>query len=928
MNKPCGDHAVCINTLGSYDCKCKSGYAGNPFSSCLPLETNYCDDPRTCQCNEQVHCPVGFTCERNKCKDLCARVSCGPRAACDAGKCVCPQGYVGDAYDKTKGCVIRGQCNYDGDCKSSEICFQFGKGLRKCVDACSKIQCGPNALCVSNDHRSTCICADGFFGNPSNLQVGCQPEIKPKEEGCKSDKDCAKGHICTPDASGVKSCISLCSSVVCGKNEVCIIDGSGHPVCNCQDSFVWNPVLSTCEKPSIPDCTTDKDCHQNAACRPDILGVLKCTAVCSEFTCPANSVCIAKNHNGKCECLPGFIGNPNDRNGCQPVQKNQCRTSAECAESESCIKYGPSDSLMCRPACENVKCGPHAVCLTNNHLAQCHCPPGPFAGDPYDPVNGCQAVPCVFNIDCPENQLCNRLTHTCYNVCDEESCGENAICIAEDHRAICQCPPGFKGNPIPEAGCIPTGGCNSGTCHATAVCELTPSGPSCRCPPNYVGDPYRSGCRPEGQCPNGDRDCPPNAVCADGLCIDPCGSACGPNAICKVINRQPVCTCPLKFKPVGEEPRDGCTRSTLKCTSDIDCGGDVCHNGQCKVACRNSNDCSFGEKCLQNICVTPCLDHSQCSNGLACFNGVCAIGCRSNKDCAQNEACINSKCQNPCQTEGVCGPNALCDCEDHVTSCKCPPGFEGNPTPEQGCVRVPAPCEATHQCPSGHMCIANHCNLPCKTTALCAVGERCYNNMCAKVCYTSNNCLPGEVCNNDGTCQPGCDTDADCPATELCINGKCKCATGFIGTPFGCTDIDECTEGPCHPSAHCENIPGSYKCHCPEGTVGDPYSNVGCSVPKECYKNEDCADNLACFDGKCADPCTGSECGPNAICQTSNHRPLCQCPPGHLGDPSDKTVGCFRVECISNEDCSPDKHCHSETNRCISKFKNSRNYEE
>ncbi|XP_036344722.1 fibrillin-3-like, partial [Rhagoletis pomonella] len=919
VNKPCGLNAACLNSNGGFECLCLSGFAGDPFSSCQPVDSVFCSDAERCECSARVECPDGFTCESGRCKNLCSKTACGPRAVCDGGKCICPLGYIGDPHDTNTGCTIRGQCNNDGDCKHSEICFQLGKGLRKCVDACSKIQCGPNALCVSNDHRSSCICTDGYFGNPSNLQVGCQPERKVPdiEDKCKTDNDCEAGFSCAPDMQGTRECINRCTKVVCGTNEVCNIDANGHALCNCADSFVWNPVTSSCEKPTLPDCTSDKDCPTAAACRPDVVGVLKCVSLCDEFTCPANSVCVARNHQGRCDCLSGFVGNPNDRNGCQPVVKNQCRTNAECAESEACIKYGPSESLTCRPACESVKCGPRAVCITNNHLAQCQCPPGPYAGDPNDPFNGCQSVPCVYNHDCPPTKMCNRMTHTCYDVCDEESCGENAICIAEDHRAVCQCPPGFKGNPMPEVECTKISGCLAGTCHHSAICEVTPSGPICRCPENFIGDPETTGCRPDSQCPNGDADCPVNTICAGGRCIDPCDNACGQNAECKVVNRKPVCSCPLKFQQSGESPKEGCVRSVSRCRSDIDCGGEICYNGQCRVACRNADDCSTGEKCLNNICVIPCLDHSQCTSGLACLEGLCVIGCRSNKDCSADQSCINNKCDDPCKTGGICGPNALCSIDKHLSQCTCPEGFEGNPTADQGCVRVPAPCLATNQCPNGHMCIGNQCNLPCQKNSVCAIGERCYQNVCRKVCYTSNNCLPGEICNNDGTCQPGCDSDADCPPTELCLSGKCKCASGFIGTPFGCSDIDECTEEPCHLTARCENIPGSYRCICPDGTVGDGLSQQGCIAPKECYRDQDCANNLSCVNDKCTEPCTNTTCGPHALCIAENHQAACDCPPGHLGDPSEHTVGCFKVECIVNEDCASDKACDSETNRCI-----------
>lgn len=917
-NNICGNNAVCINTAGAYDCRCKEGFGGNPFILCSEVRGGVCRDADNCVCDEKLLCPSGFSCENNECHNLCEHKQCGPKAVCDDGQCICPPGYVGNPNDLFVGCKIQGQCNSDLECYDTQICFQLSKGVRKCVDACSKIQCGPNALCLAENHRSSCICGDGYKGNPEDLTVGCQLEERINQKQCEKDADCKFGTICSIDSKGLQKCISPCETVACGLHEMCQLDISGHPTCACRDDYIWNPVSSLCEKPSVPDCKSDADCQPVASCQPDALGVFKCVPVCSHFTCPNNAACVAESHKGQCQCLAGFTGNPNDRNGCGPISQNQCTSDTQCSEQETCRKHAEQNILMCMPACDSLKCGPSAICVVHNHVPQCQCPEGSYIGDPNDISSGCKSVPCVYNIDCPPSQLCNRMTHTCMNVCDEESCGANAVCRGEDHKATCQCPNGFIPNPLPEVECIPVDVCNPNPCHSSALCESSSNGHTCKCPPGLIGDPFTTGCRPEGKCPSGDVDCPPQSICQSGKCVNPCKDInCGSNSVCAVESRKAVCTCLAKYVPSPNQ--DGCIRSLETCSNDADCDGAVCFNGQCRSVCRNNKDCSSGERCLQNMCVVPCSDHSQCSTDMACIEGMCLLGCRSNKNCPSKQACINNKCQDPCNQKGSCGPNAICNCENHKTVCKCPSGFEGNPTPQQGCIRVPTMCQKTSERAAAHLCIKNHCTFPCEDNGNCAVGERCANNACVKVCYGDSNCLPGEIC-IDSVCQPGCTVDTDCRLSQVCEKGQCKCANGFIRSSQGCVDINECEKNPCHRTALCKNQPGSYTCVCPDGQVGDPYVKPGCRTGAQCARSRDCADNLVCRQGKCQDPCEDQKCGTQAICEVTKHKQTCVCPPGHLGNPYDKNLGCFKVECLADSDCTANRFCDSHSNKCFSKL--------
>ncbi|KAK9059309.1 hypothetical protein SSX86_021928 [Deinandra increscens subsp. villosa] len=85
------------------------------------------------------------------------------------------------------------------------------------------------------------------------------------------------------------------------------------------------------------------------------------------------------------------------------------------------------------------------------------------------------------------------------------------------------------------------------------------------------------------------------------------------------------------------------------------------------------------------------------------------------------------------------------------------------------------------------------------------------------------------------------DESDECKENSSCygVDGggyRCRCNDGFEGNPYldpGCQDIDECKDpetNPCH--GDCINIPGSYNCTCPLGSLGDAKIKNGCQGHK------------------------------------------------------------------------------------------------
>lgn len=87
----------------------------------------------------------------------------------------------------------------------------------------------------------------------------------------------------------------------------------------------------------------------------------------------------------------------------------------------------------------------------------------------------------------------------------------------------------------------------------------------------------------------------------------------------------------------------------------------------------------------------PC---SQCGQNALCHNGQCSCppeypkgdpysyqGCQpeciNNYDCNTKEACLRNKCVDVC-SNNICGRSAICEAFNHVATCTCPPGMQGN----------------------------------------------------------------------------------------------------------------------------------------------------------------------------------------------------------------------------------------------------------
>jgi len=415
--------------------------------------------------------------------------------------------------------------------------------------------------------------------------------------------------------------------------------------------------------------------------------------------------------------------------------------------------------------CNPSPCGPNAQCRDGT----CTCLPE-FQGDPY---TECRPE-CVLSSDCSRDKAC--MSRKCRDPCPG-TCGSGAICSVVNHVPICSCPEGTNGNAFVSCASIPIQEiqqdvCQPSPCGPNSQCRSVNNHDVCSCAPGFVGSPPT--CRPE--CVTSS-ECSQNQACVNQKCRDPCPGTCGFEAICQVVNHNPICSCPTSYTgdpfrycsskppPVLQEPINPCYPTP--------CGP----NSQCRDS-NGSPSCS----CLPNYIGSP---------------PQCRAECVSNSECPNHLACINEKCRDPCP--GSCGSNAQCRVVSHAPNCQCVPGYNGDPFTQ--CSPIPA---IPYDEPS----------TPC-TPSPCGSNAVCREQNGAGAC----SCFDDYIGNPYEGCRPECVQNSDCPSNQACVNNKCK---------------DPCP-GTCGRNAECRVIAHLPNCACLPGMTGDAYSYCSPIPPQRKY---------------------------------------------------------------------------------------------
>ena len=461
--------------------------------------------------------------------------------------------------------------------------------------------CGDvNQLCVA----STCVCADGYFGNAgaascTRCDSSCQTCSGPTADDCTScgvgaqlaaavgdacttNADCAllstansNGGVCTAGACVLSACQAgyyvsgnscvACTAVAGCTSAVTCTSGSDSQCTSCAGGSY------------LVDSTADS-CATCTACAAGTYQVTDCTAT-------TDRVCAA------------------------------CTAVTSCTSAVTCTSGGDSQCTSCAS-------GTYLVDGTADTCASCAaaCSPGTYES------TACTGTSNRACTACPGITGCTSAVS-----CTSASTARCTTCVAGTYLVA-----GGSGAPDSCAACnCPSDGCHPGTCSAAGVCDVAANG---------------TGCDDHNLCTTGDS-------CASGVCA-------GAAVVCPSDDCHPgVCNAATGSCNVSPDGTS-CTGDGNPCTADRCTAGACSHPaGNAGTQC-SGPACSAGVATLAATCTgvstsCPAAATQICAPGL-CSGTICGIGCSSDGNCAANAFCNGGTCATKLADRQACTADTQC----------------------------------------------------------------------------------------------------------------------------------------------------------------------------------------------------------------------------------------------------------------------------
>ncbi|XP_060099434.1 matrilin-2 isoform X2 [Heteronotia binoei] len=429
------DH-FCINTPGSYLCRCKQGYILN-------------SDQRTC--STQDLCEV----EKHDCEQICVNTP-------GSYVCQCYDGY--ELEENGKKCFIVDYCalnnqgcqhecvNIEGSyycqCRKGFILNPDKKTCRR-PDHCALQNHGCQQECVNTDESYFCQCQQGFTLNADKRTCkrinfcalgkhGCEHECVNTEESymCR----CRAGYTLNRDH---KTCrrVDHCAENNHGCEQLCVNTRESY-VCQCSEGYIINEDLKTCSR--IDYCLlSDHGCghkcvnsDRSYACQCFEGYVLhsdgktcKRRDVCKSVNHGCNHLCVSDGSSYVCKCHEGFVLTE-DGKTCR--SKDLCKSvdhdcehlcvnndfSYTCKCHEGFVLRDDGHTCRYENVCKSVQHGCQHVCVNNKDSYVCKCHEGFILAEDKK--------------TCRSKDLCKSIEHGCEH-----------ICMNNNNSYVCKCHEGF-----------------------------------------------------------------------------------------------------------------------------------------------------------------------------------------------------------------------------------------------------------------------------------------------------------------------------------------------------------------------------------------------------------------------------------------------------------------------------------------------------